>query len=490
MQIFSSCTAHCAQFHRGVHTFVSRFSVIVILACLSACDAGDVENSPDSTLIDLRNTSTGRVDLEIGELRTAEVGENAELVLEYSLAGLNLQTLPSGSSLTITIVDDTGRAIAVSESIPIEPQTADGEVTVIVPAGQSDDVTAIATVTAADSTDSSDTITTVETHAVLGIDLSNAVRPSELGLIDDYSLELVGGSYTSDVSEGRRLHRFAVRAYDQNCVSIRGLDDDVGQFFTMLEDSFVDVESPVEYDTRNNFINVYFVLDASSSITDADQVQILSAARYASDRLRDDYVVDFRQFSGDIQRLSSFRDYQPDRGQSATAFYYAIDTVLEEIDASGPSEDYHVIIGFTDGVDLASRNQFGTQFSHAAIKTFVRDKVEQFRTSPGFTHGSGLELHVLSVGDVAAERDNLNALAAAGGGEHVFASDKTVLEPLLESLVDRVLATYRLEYSSQQIADDTDLLLQVDINAISRALRIQFAGGTRPVDETHMCRQR
>ena len=249
-----------------------------------------------------------------------KVGENAELVLEYSLAGLNLQTLPSGSSLTITIVDDTGRAIAVSESIPIEPQTADGEVTVIVPAGQSDDVTAIATVTAADSTDSSDTITTVETHAVLGIDLSNAVRPSELGLIDDYSLELVGGSYTSDVSEGRRLHRFAVRAYDQNCVSIRGLDDDVGQFFTMLEDSFVDVESPVEYDTRNNFINVYFVLDASSSITDADQVQILSAARYASDRLRDDYVVDFRQFSGDIQRLSSFRDYQPDRGQSCLLY--------------------------------------------------------------------------------------------------------------------------------------------------------------------------
>ena len=488
MQIYSSCKNYCARRRCTGSSFLSRLFVIAIVVCLGACDAGDLERPTETILVDLRNTSTGRVDLEVSELRPADTDDDAELVLQYSLSGLDLQSLPPGSNLTITVVDDDGRPVAVSNAIAIDSQSADGEVTVIVPAGQGDEVAAIATVTADSSEDSSDTIT--ETHAVLNIDLSNAVRPSELGLVDDFSLELVGGSYTSDVRDGRRLHRFAVRAYDQNCVSIRGLDENVDEFFTLFEDSFIDVESPVEYDTRNNFINVYFVLDASSSITDSDQVQILSAARYASDRLRDDYVVDFRQFSGDIQRLSSFRDYQPDRGQSATAFYYAIDTVLEEIDANGPSEDYHVIIGFTDGVDLASRNQFGTQFSHNAIKTFVRDKVEQFRTSPGFSRGSGLELHVLSVGDVEAERDNLNALAAAGGGEHVFASDKTVLEPLLESLVDRVLATYRLEYSSQQIADDTDLLLQVDINAISKALRIQFAGGTRPADQTHACRQR
>ncbi len=464
-------------------------ATLVCLLALTACDPGDLETATTSTLVDLRNSSTGKVELEILELHRPRNGQEAELVLQFTLTGIDPATLPRDASLNITIVDDTGLPIVTSDAIPLESQIDSGEVVIVVPANQTAEVTAFAAVQVDSSSNVTDTF--AETDAVLSIDLSNSIRASDLAQVRDFSSELVRGSYDSQVVSGRRLHRFAVRVYDQECVSIRGLDEDVGEFFTLLEDSFADSESPVTYDSRNNFINVYFVLDASSSITPSDQVQILSAARYASDRLRDDYVVDFRQFSGDIVRLNSFNNYRPDMGQSATAFYYAIDTVLEEIDARGANEDYNVIIGFTDGIDLASRNHFGLAFSHDDVKKLVRDKVAQFRSTPGLQRGSGLELHVLSVGDVESERDNLTALAAAGGGQHVFAADSSSLEPLLESLVNRVLSTYHLQYSSQQIADDTELALDININGIDKPpLTIQFAGGIRPADEEHFCRQR
>lgn len=471
---------------------LNRFAIALMLSCpllLTACDPGDLETPATSTLVDLRDNSTGKVELEILELLRPRDGQDAELVLQYTLTGIDPASLPPDASLIITIVDDSGLPLVTTDSIPLESQIESGEVVVVVPANETSQVTAVAAVQVEGET--GDTEISEETHAVLGIDLSNSVRATDLGLVRDFSSELVRGSYDSQIVASRRLHRFAVRVYDQECVSIRGLDEDVGKFFTLLEDSFADSESPVTYDSRNNFINVYFVLDASSSITPSDQVQILSAARYASDRLRDDYVVDFRQFSGDIARLNSFRDYRPDVGQSATAFYYAIDTVLEEIDARGANEDYNVIIGFTDGIDLASRNHFGLAFSHDDVKRLVRDKVAQFRSSPGLQRGSGLELHVLSVGDVESERGNLTALAAAGGGQHVFAADSSSLEPLLESLVNRVLSTYHLQYSSQQIASDTSLELDIDINGIEKPpLTIQFAGGLRPPEEEHFCRQR
>ena len=148
MQIYSSCKIYCALCRCAGSSFLSRLFVTAIVVCLSACDAGDLESQADPILVDLRNTSTGRVDLEVSELRPADTDDDAELVLQYSLSGLDLQSLPPGSNLTITVVDDNGQPVAVSNSIAIDPQSADGEVTVIVPAGQGDEVAAIATVTA------------------------------------------------------------------------------------------------------------------------------------------------------------------------------------------------------------------------------------------------------------------------------------------------------------------------------------------------------
>ncbi len=467
--------------------WLSVSMLLLAVALVTGCDPGDFETAESRGLIDLRDNNTGKVDLEILEVFPSEDGSGTELLLLYTLTEISPDNLPPGTSLVITIVDEDGETVVVTDEIPLGPGNSTGEVQLLAP-GENTEVAAIAVLAVEDP--ETETEIETETVGVLEIDLSNAVRPSDIFAIQDFSLELVENSYESSIVDQRRLHRFTVRAYDQECVSIRGLNADVGEYFTLFENFFVDVESPVEYDTRNSFIRVYFVLDASSSVTDNDRQQLVNAARYASDRMRDDYVVDFRQFSGDIQRLDSYRDYQPDTGQSATAFYYAIDTVLEEIEERGATDDYYVIIGFTDGVDLASRNHFGEEFSNEAIQAMVRDKVQQFRTAPNFSRGAGLELHLLSVGNVVEQQSALNALATAGGGQHVFASDRNALEPLLESLVNRILATYHLEYSSQQQADDSDLLLEVTINDITKPLQIRSMGGFDPVHIPHACQQR
>ena len=489
-QIFACCRASGVV---GIGLF------IVFISLLGACSS-DLENPEAGEAVDLRNISTGKVDLEVQELRQDPQAQQAELVLVYSLSGIDPQTLPPGASLTITVVDERGLTIAISDAIPLQTQGNVGQVVLMVPTGTGDQVTAVAEVQVAD--ESSGEVVTEETAALLEIDLSNAVQPTDLGNVQGFSLELVDGSYESSASNLRRIHRFAVRVYQEaqlgqdpalDCVSIRGLDADVGEYFTMLEDSFFDEESPVTSDVRDSFIRVYFVLDASSSIGSSETVQVINAARYASNRLLDDYVVDFRQFNGDIQRLANFEDYQPDIGESATAFYYAIDTVLQDIEARGRNEDYNVIIGFTDGIDRASRNHFGSAFSHEDVRSLVLGRIAQFRENAAnatFDFGSGLELHVLSVGNAEAETGNLDELARVGGGRHVFAESKESLEPDLESLVDNILATYHLQYSSQQVAADTDLRLEVAINSGLRSVQIQQAGGLQAATGPHRCRQR
>lgn len=479
------------SFAPDARTFVVSALLLISLLLVSACDNGDLLPVEKSTLFDLRNDSTGNVKLEIQELGRTEDGVDTEMVLVYTLSGLDPSSLPSGTALKIRLVDDNGITILVTDAIPLDPDSDTGEIALVAP-GNAGEVAAVATL----EIDNEETGEPVESQAdvvtagILAIDLSNRVKPTDLSAVDDFSLELVDNSYESALEGQRRVHRFTVRAYDQNCVSIRGLNEDVGEYFTLYENSFVDVESPVVYDSRNSFVNVYFVLDASSSVTDGDRQQIMNAARYASDRMRDDYVMDFRQFSGDILKLDDYRDYQPDDGESATAFYYAIDTVLEEIEARGRTDDYNVIIGFTDGIDLASRNHYGDALSNQAIQEMIRDKVSQFRNAPGFDYGSGLELHLLSVGNVTAQKPALDSLANSGGGQHLFASDKSALEPMLEALVDRILATYHLQYSSQQQADDSGLLLEVTINDVLKPLQIRHAGGFNPVDTPHFCEPR
>jgi len=474
--------------------------LLAFFVVLGACSS-DLENPQTAAgLVELRNSTTDKVKLEIQELRQDQVSQQAELILVYSLNGIDPQTLPPGASLTISVVDGNGSVIAVSDAIALQSQDEGGQVVLLVPTAAGDQVTAVAEVQIEDETNGE--LLAQETAALLEIDLSNAVQPTDLGNVQGFSLELVDGSFESSVSRQRRIHRFAVRVYqeaqlgqdpDVDCVSVRGLDANVEEFFTMFEDSFVDEESPVTSDVRDSFIRVYFVLDASSSISSSESVQIINAARYASNRLLDDYVVDFRQFNGDIQRLASFEDYQPDVGESATAFYYAIDTVLRDIEARGRNEDYNVIIGFTDGVDRASRNQFGLAFSQEDVRELVLGRIAQFRDNAAnatFDFGSGLELHVLSVGNAEVETENLDRLASVGGGRHVFAESPQSLEPDLESLVDNILATYHLQYSSQQVASDTDLRLEVAINSGTQSLQIQHSGGLRAESDTHRCRVR
>lgn len=476
----------------------------MMFLALLGCYGGDLESerAASGNLIDLRNDSTGKVELELVSVQSGEGANSSELVFLYRLIGLEPSDLPPGARIILTIVDGEGNTVVVSDALPLDTsmnaQTdADqqGEIIVSVPEGV-DNVSAVATITTPEELPQNPgELANLEENqpqgVLLDIPLHNNLRPTDLTSVTDFSLEFVEDSYSTETTGQRRLHRFGVRAYDQECVSIRGLSSDLGSFFSIAENGIHDVESPVTFDSRDNRVKVYMVLDASSSITldAAAEGSVRAAVENVVSQMPDDYELDYRQFNGEVTRLASHLDYQSDASESGTAFYYAIDTVLDDIEAQGNNNDYHVIVAFTDGLDLASRNYYGTGYTHESVKQYVRNRITTFRNAEGPRYGDGLEVHAISMGSIAeSDKVNLYALAQAGGGSYYHAVDKSELDVTFGYLTSRVLATYHLEYSSQQLLQDNELTLKLEIGNLQREIEIRAAGGLDVQNSPHRCR--
>lgn len=140
------------------------------------------------------------------------------------------------------------------------------------------------------------------------------------------------------------------------------------------------------------------------------------------------------------------------------------------------------MIGFTDGRDFASRN-FHPEFgSDDQVLRHVTARLRRLRASRPAAGGDekGFELHIASLGadiDVVA----LDALAGAGGGRHGSSADAGALEAAFGQLTAGLRGRYRLEYSSQRLADGAVLELEVRAGNLSDRVSLPSRLSTGPV---------
>ena len=414
---------------------------------------------------------------------TSANGSTVDLRLSYSLDPYIRTALKAGSYVLFTYVAADQAPLVVGSSTITD--TLSGELDVTVPTND-ENAKLLASIEniIPDLVDEADVLVT-QLPAV------GQRETTDLSLVQGLSAQLVDGSYTSHVADGRRIHEFAVRVIDPTAgpianliadasdraaiaYSVTGLEDEVSAHFFALENGFEDIESPVTVSFTEHPLSVYLVIDASRSVVESRQShQLLNAVSNTVIALSKNAQFDYRMFTGDVERLADLRELDFDsREASATALYYALDTALNDIERTGSVDQDKVVMVFTDGKDLASRNHYDNDFiDNEQVHEYIVQRVDQVRR----TQQNELEksFQVYTVGfydansgiDVQDEVNKLDAIASAGGtGASYNNFNEADIESAFTSVVNNVKGVYYLQYSSQQTASDNELELVVRVN--------------------------
>lgn len=456
---------------------------------LAACEGGDVRRNANSDVALLDDgqitLSSGvsdapLIDVDTRLLGTSANGRVADLELQWSLAPEAQPAIRRSTTLVVTARSaDGGTEILTRERVAVDE--LDGEIDVAIPVD-----TPVTEITlgleglVAGLVDDLPAVTSVSLPNVL------TVPPTPVDQITSLQAELVPNSYRSEIENGRRWHRFAVRVEGELAdgapnqagpVSITGLDQDTSRHFTAFEGGINDPESPVTARFEEQRVTVYLIMDVSSSVSlagaaddliDAVARTVLTLAPFAQ--------FDYRVFASDVYEIESLRDLNfDDLNDSGTAFYRAVDSAIDD------AESHHgdvLMIAFTDGRDLASRNFYPAFLSHEQVLEHVVNRLENVVEARQRLSGSRFEAHFVSLGsdiDTAA----LERLARAGSGAHYASFENNTVGDAFAHLTRGVLGHYELEYSSQQLAGDAPLVLQVQANGVL-AQPVELPVQTRP----------
>lgn len=450
--------------------------IVSLIGWLTACDSGDIEahNRPSLPLLDEvpANQSSDFVALSLADWTTVSAaGNNVGVNIDYhtqlpahwfdkSILKLRVQLQPLEDGLPYSV-----------KTIEVPEGYSSGTLSMSVPT--SNKPFYIFADIYDPRTDSALAMT--RSTAALNIDLL-ADPMAELSQISHVDAEILTDSYTQQRAGDRMIHRFAVRVYDAektvpNRRTIPGLGTEPELYFTALENGRVDVESPITVNATRQRLKVYFVLDASYSIVLAEAQEILKrAASRSVMALHSLADYDYRQFSGDIRALDHIDNILFDDARSATSLYYALDTVMQDIEYHADPLAHKIVIAFTDGRDYASLNRYPNLTTDEAVLQHATELIRTAREREA-DDGGGLELHIVSVGD--ADEDALNRLANSGAGMHLSASEWSGVGNAFEEVTRHVLNTYFLEYSSQRTTLPTQLDLQVHVNGAYDSVSVE-----------------
>ena len=313
---------------------------------------------------------------------------------------------------------------------------------------------------------------------------------TDLSRVAQVEAELVDGSYESQIINGRRVHRFAIKVTDPTAApiselldgtedlaklnySISGLEQNASAHFTALENDIVDNESPVTVSFTEHPLAVYLVIDTSKSIVDSRQVHHLtSAVSNSVIALTQNANFDYRVFNGQVKRIGGIRELDFDSGDSsATALYYALDTALSDIENFGSISQDKVVMVFTDGRDLASRNHYPGFIDNEQVHEHIVQRVDQVRKAQKSTLGRQLDVYTIgfydeaSGLDVSEEVKKLDKISAVGGTEQSYNNfNAQDIDDAFAAVVHNIRGVYYLQYSSQQTPDNNKLELLVNVN--------------------------
>ena len=397
-------------------------------------------------------------------------------------------TIEAGSQLRITpyaaAKDPKQLPAGETVTVPMDATNTRGEL--VLPL--SDELTSVVLAVALDAT--ADSPSPLWTHGSAPLELPKKLLQAAAEPASSLYPHLVPGSYVSRIKDGRREHRLALRVLDQNCRSVPRIKqrepgaNGPGDL-TILENDRVDSESSLEVTHGHNEITLYLVIDVSSSIGD-DAPQVVDAAQSVTEIFESrGYLVDIRQFSGTVTRLASLEDLRFETGESATAMYYAIDTVLDDIGQRSANSDHNAILVLTDGQDYASRNYYRGALDTSAVYTYLQQRIAEIRDSglkslePN-PFGAGLELHTVSVdryGNQPVDHQRLEELSWEGGGMYTPLADFHEIKPAFDAVSNAILDTYHLTYSSQQRPNDTALSVRIRTQGLEGIHVVRDHGG-------------
>jgi len=477
-------------------------SALIVCFTVTACDT---ENSAIP-----RNIGTGLsdglvFDDENGQVRkgdsllqvnsriasTSADGTEADLVLTYNLDPSAREAMKPGAYVQFEYVAPNSTSWVVGRSAISDE--LNGSVQVTVPTGHADArlVASVAGLQAG----------VIEDQDILVTQLPAIIarETTDLSRVNEVRAELVDGSYESEVVEGRRVHKFAVRVVDPTAgpidellnetnraedlnYSISGLESNASTHFVALENGSVDIESPVTVAFTEFPLQVYLVIDTSKSIVESRQVHNLTNAVSSTVlALAPNAEFDYRTFNGQMNRITGPRELDFDSTQaSATAVYYALDTALSDIEDFGSINQDKVVMVFTDGKDRASRNHYNDDFiDNEQVHEHIVHRVSHVRSAQ--QNSLGRQLDVYTIGfydqdsglDVPTEIHKLDKIAEAGGTKSSYNNlNVSDIDEAFAAVVQNIRGVYYLQYSSQQTADNNQLELLVNVNGHEALLQL------------------
>ena len=314
--------------------------------------------------------------------------------------------------------------------------------------------------------------------------------------LDKVKLSLVEDSYTAENIGNRREHNFSVSVAGElrvegdssgntRSVFVTGLVSDVEQPFLVRESDIHESESPLTVtDVRKDPL-VYLVMDASSSMLDNECADDLyHAVSSTVITLAPSVNFEYRIFDNEVYRVDSTLEFLPIAGEaSGSALYYALDTVVADIEQwENPDRDIF-IIAYSDGLDLASWNHYDFA-SRDAVVSHVGRRLSGLAQQHQQFNGRSLRTFLVGFDPMSgSEAEEMLFLATQGGGEYVQMSrgdcnasvalqnsnndvvkDKIVNTFL--SLTENIRSVYHMNYSSQQTHGHTTLSLELNLSEL------------------------
>ena len=457
-----------------------RLSALCMLFFLASCDSDTLEgraleNAPVSSgstsFADGSNNlpapTTGRRAIYVDSrlLSTNANASEADLVLTYRIDSNAAESVGHATRVRVELNDASGATTLLTREA-VADDTLSGEVEVTVPVTGTP-----STITIGLEGLSGSIIDDLPAFSVLSLPTVLRRQSTDLADVEELKVTVVPDSYSSALENNRRVHRFAVEvegklgtSADNPYHSISGLEDNVARHFRIEEGGLLDVESPVTVDYSRLNTVVYLVLDVSSSIVHSGAAHdLLDSVARSIIALAEGAEFDIRVFAGDVYQLGSLREINfDDLTESATAFYYALDTTLDDIDSRGLSNQNSVLISFTDGRDFSSLNYFPAFRSQAQMQEYIEQRLRNVKQAQDQFYGQQLDTYFVSLGS-NVDSEALQKLATESGGLYLPTFENSAIENAFAGVTNNIRGVYYLEYSSQRTSISDDLELTVTI---------------------------
>ncbi len=456
------------------------FSALCMVFFLASCDSDTIEGNALTNALapasgisfadgtnNLPAPTTGRraiyVDSRVQS--TSADGSEADLVLTYRIDSNAAESIDNGTYVRVELNDVTGATTLLTREAVAE-DTLSGDIEVTIPVSDTP-----STITIGLENLSGSIVNDLPTYSVLSLPTVLHRQSTELADVEELKVRLVADSYSSAVENNRRVHRFAVEvegklgtSADNLYQSISGLDEHVTRHFKIEEGGQLDIESPVTVDYSRLNTVVYLVLDVSSSMVHSGAAHdLLDSVARSVIALAGVAEFDIRIFAGDVYQLGSLREINFDNiNESATAFYLALDTTLDDIDSRGLSNQNSVLIAFTDGRDFSSLNHFPAFRSQAQMQEYIEQRLRNVKRAQDQFYGQQLDTYFVSLGS-NVDGEALQTLANESGGQYLQTFENSDIENAFADVTNNIRGVYYLEYSSQRTSIANDLELTVTV---------------------------